>query len=694
MTRSARGFWPMAVAVLALTFAEGCKSSSSDTPSAPSVTPPSISGTVSFAAGSTMQPVAGAQVCAEGTTTCTTSASDGSYALGGLTPGQVFLSASASGFLPGETRESVTLASGAAVTGVALLLSGRPPDSAHYVGSGLCFYCHESEVLAWQSSAHSKALDQTTQSVDVTGWPAAPSDCTGPAQPVNSSIQQADPMVAPPADPTRDVYLVRWKAGCGQPEFAMAFDTNGNGIIDAGDTVIPVTGSIGGVATDAGQCGNGGILPAQNPCASNLGGSHPTAAMGWWQQEYLTAIGGSAKPSWVTWDTSGTPTDALVMPLAWNQRTQQWVAAPDYNTAQTGTWSMACAGCHEVGLTLAVDANGLVTQYASVSPQIGCEKCHGPASAHVTSLDPKLIVNPAYLTAQAAREVCAQCHSQGVSSASPAGVFGFAWNDAATVGGGNFIPGVHQLSDFMSAPSFGDPNFYWTESTWPAGTAFPSSDHLTAIDLGSSQHATNTYDRLTCGDCHTGHAGAGGPTDIASTDAQTGDRYDFLNNDAVLRDDVGCLTCHAGFGSFASVALSDTAAYHLSMGGTVEKNGAAWTISSGDQATAVANVASTVTAHMVAKSGCTAPFDPTGTNGPPAGRCSSCHMAKTTFTGSYFSGLDSSGKMANVIGDVSAHTFVVATPDLSQATVAAATTWDGVMPNACGACHAEDRFGL
>ena len=181
------------------------------------------------------------------------------------------------------------------------------------------------------------------------------------------------------------------------------------------------------------------------PCSATLGGAGPSAAIGWWQQEYLTDIGGAAKPSWVGWDTTNTPADALVLPLAWNQRPKAWVAAPDYNTAQDGTWSKACAGCHEVGLTLAVDATGFVTRYARASADLGCEKCHGPGSVHVGGGgDAGLIVNPRYLTAQAEREVCGQCHSQGVSSASPAGALGYAWNDQATVGGGNFIPGVHQ----------------------------------------------------------------------------------------------------------------------------------------------------------------------------------------------------------------------------------------------------------
>jgi hypothetical protein len=376
------------------------------------------------------------------------------------------------------------------------------------------------------------------------------------------------------------------------------------------------------------------------------------------------------------------------MPLAWNQRTRAWVPAPDYNTGQDGTWSKACAGCHEAGLTLAVDANGFVTRYSSASADIGCEKCHGPGSAHVSGGgDAQLIVNPRYLTAQAEREVCAQCHSQGVSSTSPAGAFGFAWNDTATVGGGNFIPGVHQLSDFMAGPAYGDPNFYW-----PYG--FPSADHLTSIDFGASVHANNAYEKLTCADCHSGHGGTGGPASFQRTNAQNGDQFVFEANDAALRDDVACLGCHATHGPFSALGLPDIASYHLSVGGAVQKNGAALTVTPDAQAAAARLVASTVTAHMLDAAKMPAYFDPTGAVGAgPVGRCASCHMAKTAFTGSYFPGQDASGRTANVIGDVTAHTFVVAWPDASLATFASATSWDGVMPNACGACHRWYRFG-
>jgi hypothetical protein len=656
-------------------------------------TPPtvgSVSGKI-FAPSGFAAPaaLAGAQVCVEGTTVCATSGSDGTYTLSGITPGFVFFSAVANGYLLGETRQAVDLAAGGAVTGVDITLSGQPPASATYVGSSVCLGCHGSSgvVMAWQASAHATVVDRTTGHLDVAGWPAAAANCSAPNV-ADSKLTANDPN--PAINAPREVFLVRYGVAC-TPAFAMAFDSNMNGKVDldGSDTIMPVDGSIGGVAMAAGQCGTGGVVPANTPCSANyLGSTGPVSTSGWWQQEYLVNIGpGVGKPAWVTWDTSGTPTDALALPLAWNQRQQVWVPGPDYNPTQAGTFSKVCAGCHDTGPSLTTDSLGNVTSYSSASPGIGCERCHGPGSAHIAGGgDVKLIVNPAYLTAQSSLEMCGQCHVNGGVSTNPAGAFDFSWNAAGTPGHGNFIPGVHKLSDFQSIPAYGDPGFYW-----PSG--FPSIDHTPYMDLQGSVHGNNPYQKLTCADCHEPHGLVGGPYQFQRTAGVTGDQFAFQQNTQALANDVVCLACHASHGSFAAIALSDVAGYQLSTGGAVLKNGTALSMAASDQAASANLVASTVDAHMFAKAGMYAFFDPTATSGMSAGRCGSCHMAKTSWTAAFYPGPDANGRTANVIGDVSSHVFAVATPQMSLATVSGATTWDGVMPNACGGCHPSYRFG-
>lgn len=654
-------------------------------------TPGSLSGFVFGRQGTPAGaiPIVGAQVCLEGSSNCTTSVADGGYTLDGVPVGPAFISASANGFLAGETRQAAVVTAGETVTGVSVTLSGQPPAQAAYIGSNQCLRCHVTFtpdlVAAWNSSAHHAYTDRSLQHVDVSGWPAAPANCNAPSV-TSSGVPATDPahVDLPPVN----VLLVRWGANCGaaKPAFAMAFDSNGNGRLDPGETLMPVTGTFGGVASEAGACGNGGVIPSSAQCAANYVGAGATGNRGWWQQEYAMSIAPGTKPAWVTWDTSQTPTDLMVLPLAWNQRSAQWVNGSDYSPGQAGTFDAVCGACHETGISLTTDVNGTVTSYSSVDPLIGCEKCHGPGSAHAVGGDARLIVNPKYLTAQSAREVCGQCHTNVVTSTNPAGVFDYAWNNQADAGGGNFIPGVHRLSDFLNIPAFGDPSAYFA-------TGFPNIDHTQYMDLSGSAHVNNNYEKVACQDCHDPHGGIGGPYQFQRKDAQSGDQYVFQNNTAALLDDVVCLGCHATHGPFSSVALADVANYHISAGGAALKNGAALSPTAQDQGASTNTVTAAVNSHMQTAAGMPAYFDPLGTSGLASGRCSSCHMAMTSSTAQFYSGVDPHGHTANVIGDVSSHTFKVALPQDSLASWSEATTWSDVMPNACGSCHPAYLLG-
>ena len=50
---------------------------------------------------------------------------------------------------------------------------------------------------------------------------------------------------------------------------------------------------------------------------------------------------------------------------------------------------------------------------------VGCEKCHGAGSAHVSKPSKANIVNPARLDKVRANDVCIQCHSQGKPLTNP-----------------------------------------------------------------------------------------------------------------------------------------------------------------------------------------------------------------------------------------------------------------------------------
>jgi predicted CXXCH cytochrome family protein len=64
-----------------------------------------------------------------------------------------------------------------------------------------------------------------------------------------------------------------------------------------------------------------------------------------------------------------------------------------------------CDGCHSVNYNIKTER---VTEW-----NVGCERCHGPGSAHVAHPSRANIINPARLNFVEANDTCIQCHSQG-----------------------------------------------------------------------------------------------------------------------------------------------------------------------------------------------------------------------------------------------------------------------------------------
>lgn len=119
-----------------------------------------------------------------------------------------------------------------------------------------------------------------------------------------------------------------------------------------------------------------------------------------WKQRYFTKIGDDYFPEPAQWD---------VMNKAWRPYmvaagTDWWVPfyPPDNMKRPTGP---TCDGCHSV------DYNIQTKQVAEWN--VGCERCHGPGSAHVEHGERGNILNPARMDYVHANDTCIQCHSQG-----------------------------------------------------------------------------------------------------------------------------------------------------------------------------------------------------------------------------------------------------------------------------------------
>jgi len=119
-----------------------------------------------------------------------------------------------------------------------------------------------------------------------------------------------------------------------------------------------------------------------------------------WKQRYFTKKGDDYYPLGAQWDVAHQIWRAyMVAP-----NTDWWVPFYPADNMQRPTGPL-CDGCHSVDYNI---------QTKTVSEwNVGCEKCHGPGSAHMRQPSQATIVNPARLNTIQATNVCLQCHSQG-----------------------------------------------------------------------------------------------------------------------------------------------------------------------------------------------------------------------------------------------------------------------------------------
>jgi predicted CXXCH cytochrome family protein len=125
-----------------------------------------------------------------------------------------------------------------------------------------------------------------------------------------------------------------------------------------------------------------------------------------WKQRYFTKIGDDYFPEGAQWDV----THKVWRPYFVANGTDWWstLYPPDNMQRPTGP---TCDGCHSV------DYNIHTKQVAEWN--VGCERCHGPGSAHVAHPSRANTLNPARMDYVRANDTCIQCHSQGRPLTSP-----------------------------------------------------------------------------------------------------------------------------------------------------------------------------------------------------------------------------------------------------------------------------------
>ncbi len=200
-------------------------------------------------------------------------------------------------------------------------------------------------------------------------------------------------------------------------------------------------------------------------------------------------------------------------PASYYTQTKSWDLTPGYETERSPDFthpiSSGCLFCHTASVNLVA---GAANQFEDPPfTAISCERCHGPAAAHLRNPIAGTIINPARLAPALRDSVCEQCHLEGSDRVlNP----GRDWWD--------FQAGQATETVFVT---------YLTPSVSAPLRAVSQSELL-----AQSQCARRSGGRLWCGTCHDPH---GSEPNRAQAVKQV------------------CLSCHAGLFTAGRHAAAD-----------------------------------------------------------------------------------------------------------------------------------------
>lgn len=216
-----------------------------------------------------------------------------------------------------------------------------------------------------------------------------------------------------------------------------------------------------------------------------------------WKQRYFTRRGNDYYPLGAQWDVG----KAVWRPYLVAANTDWWTKHFPADNMGRPT-SQLCDGCHSVNFDI---RNNQVSEW-----NVGCEKCHGPGKAHVSSPTKANIINPANLSTIQATDVCMQCHSEGQPTTNPINGKYWAWPAGFEVG--------KNLSDFWKLEHHkpGEQSF----THFADGSAH--KNRMQGNDFVQSAMYTHG---VTCSSCHDAH----------------GTEY---NADLLKPANIICLQCH------------------------------------------------------------------------------------------------------------------------------------------------------
>ena len=196
-----------------------------------------------------------------------------------------------------------------------------------------------------------------------------------------------------------------------------------------------------------------------------------------WKQRYFTKVGDDYFPEPAQWDVS----KKAWRPYFVANGADWWATLYPADNMKRPT-GPTCDGCHSV------DYNIQTKQVAEWN--VGCERCHGPGSAHVENGARGNILNPARMDYVQAGDTCIQCHSQGRPLANPIEGKYYDWPVGYRVGLN--LRDYWQLEDY----TLGQLSF----THFPDGTA-----HKNRMQGNDFVQSVMYRRGVTCFDCHDVH---------------------------------------------------------------------------------------------------------------------------------------------------------------------------------------------
>jgi len=248
-----------------------------------------------------------------------------------------------------------------------------------------------------------------------------------------------------------------------------------------------------------------------------------------WKQRYFTKVGDDYFPLPVQWEVGNKKWSRYFVPAA----ADWWVKyyPPDNMKRPTGP---TCDGCHSVGYD--------IHTRQPAEWNVGCERCHGPGSAHVAARSNENILNPARMNYVAATDTCIQCHSQGRPLESPIEGKYYDWPVGYQVG--------LKLEDFwqLEPRALGETSFYYYADGTAHKNRMQGNDFVQSVMYRRGVtcfdchdvHGTENYAQLRkppgrlCMDCH-GPQSPNGPR-TATLEGHTHHKADSTGSQ--------CVTCH------------------------------------------------------------------------------------------------------------------------------------------------------